>query len=392
MITRRSLLALSALSLVSSRARADLVQPGETITLRPYTDRAALDLGGPQRNARTSLRLANRGFHIGARIPLETRASTAPFAWNNQVGMGQPAGLYWASREGEEVRVQREETSALGLRPCVLPSGDLLLITRDGVLTQRTLHGEVRARGHALGGTRSGALVLPDGRIVLGTTDRRLVGFDAALRMQFNLPLGAGLVLAPAFLAPDRLVVAAGELLLVLDLEGNILRRTHLRDRAVAAPLIDDEGNVHIVLSQGSVAVFRRGTRGLDRFELGGRSFDGATMLAVDHEGGYRIALPSTGLLALDRTGTERWVRTLDAPFQGTLLVDDEGTTLAFDRRGRMAVVRADGTVEPLLELGGLVSSLPVVERDGLWVVTDAPALVWVAAGAEALEAASEST
>ncbi len=380
MITRRALLQLGALSLVPARAHADLVQPGGTVTLRPYNDPSALDLGGPQRNARTSLRLADRGFRIGARIPLETRPNTAPFAWNGKVGMGQPAGLFWATEEGGEVSVQREEAAGLGLRPCVLPCGDLLLVTRDGVLTQRSPEGDVRARGHALGGTRSGALVLADGRIVLGTTDRRLVGFDASLRMRFNLPLGAGLVLAPAFLAPDRLVVAAGELLFLLDLEGNILHRTHLRDRAVAAPLIDREGNVHVVLAQGSVAVFRRGSRGLDRFELGGRSFDGATMLAVDNEGGYRVALPSTGLLALDHAGTERWVRTLDAPFQGTLLVDDAGTTLAFDRRGRMAIVLADGTMEPLLELGGLVSFLPVTAEDGLWVVTDAPALMWVAA------------
>lgn len=374
MITRRSLLALtSALPLLASRARADVVQPGHTITLHTDLAPGALDFGGPQRNPRTNLQLGGRAWRIEERIALEVRPSTAPFAWNAMVGVGQPAGLYWRT---ESNVVHREEMPALGMRPCVLPSGELLLVTRDGIVMQRRADNVITARGHALGGTRSGALVLSDGRVVMGTTDRRLVCLDAALRMQFNLALGAGMVLAPSFLPPDRIVVCAGEFLFVLDLLGNVLQRTHLRDRAVASPVIDDAGNVHVLLAQGSVAVFRRGTRGLDRFELGGRSFDGATMLAIDAEGGYRIALPSAGLLALDATGTERWVRTLDAPFQGTLLVDAAGTTMAFDRRGRVAVVLADGTVEPLVELGGLVSSLPLVLGESVWVVTDAPALI----------------
>ena len=374
MISRRSLLALtSALPLLASRARADIVQPGHTITLHTDASPGALDLGGPQRNPRTTLPLGGRAWRIEERIALEVRPSTAPFAWNAMVGVGQPAGLYWRT---EPNVVLREEMPALGMRPCVLPSGELLLVTRDGIVMQRRADNVITARGHALGGTRSGALVLSDGRIVMGTTDRRLVCLDAALRMQFNIALGAGLVLAPSFLPPDRIVVCAGEFLFVLDVLGNVLQRTHLRDRAVASPVIDDAGNVHVLLALGGVAIFRRGTRGLDRFELGGRSFDGATMLAIDAEGGYRIALPSAGLLALDATGTERWVRTLDAPFQGTLLVDAAGTTMAFDRRGRMAVVLSDGTVEPLVELGGLVSALPLVFLGSVWVVTDAPALI----------------
>ena len=376
MITRRSLLALGALPLLASRARADLVQPGRSITLHTDASPTALDLGGPQRNPRTALRLGDRGWRIDERIVLELRPSTAPFAWNGKIGTGQPSGIYWRTEPGV---VQREATSALGMRPCVLPSGELLLVTRDGLVLQRATNDVITARGHALGGTRTGALVLADGRIVMGTTDRRLVCLDASLRMQFNIALGVGLVLAPSFLPPNRIVVCAGEFLFVLDLQGNVLQRTHLRDRAVASPLIDDAGNVHVLLAQGSVAVFRRGTRGLDRFGLGARSLDGATMLAVDAAGGYRVALP-TGLLALDATGTERWVRTLDAPFQGTLLVDDVGTTAAFDRRGRMAVVLADGSLEALLELGGLVSALPLVVDGGLWVVTDAPALLRVGA------------
>ena len=374
MITRRSLLALTgALPLLASRAHADLVQPGQTLTLHTDPSPTALDLGGPQRNPRTTLALGGRAWRIEERIALEVRASTAPFAWNAMVGIGQPAGLYWRTASGV---VTREELSPLGMRPCVLPSGELLLVTRDGVVTQRATSHAITARGHALGGTRTGALVLADGRIILGTTDRRLVCLDASLRMHFNIALGAGMVLAPSFLAPDRIIVCAGEFLFVLDLLGNVLQRTHLRDRAVASPVIDDVGNVHVLLAQGSVAIFRRGTRGLDRFELGGRSFDGATMLAIDADGGYRIALPSAGLIALDATGTERWVRTLDAPFPGTLLVDAAGTTLAFDRRGRMAVVLADGSLEMALELGGLVSTLPLVLGESVWVVTDAPALI----------------
>lgn len=383
MISRRSLLALtSALPLLASRARADVVQPGHTITLHTDAGPGAIDLGGPQRNPRTTLPLGGRAWRIEERIALEVRPSTAPFAWNGMVGAGQPAGLYWRTEPGV---VQREtsltglpggETHALGMRPCVLPSGDLLLVTRDGIVMQRGTSNVITARGHALGGTRTGALILSDGRIVMGTTDRRLVCLDAALHMQFNIALGAGLVLAPSFLPPDRIVVCAGEFLFVLDLLGNVLQRTHLRDRAVASPVIDDAGNVHVLLALGSVAVFRRGTRGLDRFELGGRSFDGATMLAIDAEGGYRIALPTAGLVCLDARGTERWVRTLDAPFQGTLLVDSSGTTLAFDRRGRMAVVLLDGSLEMVLELGGLVSALPLVFLGDVWVVTDAPALI----------------
>jgi hypothetical protein len=379
----RALAAALAVVLVggTTGAHAELVRPGRLEVLRAgQASATAVDLGGPERDGRVPLRLASGRHSVAARLALPGRHASAPVAWGGGVAVGTSNGLWLG---GGAVAPRLLELGPIDARPVVLPSGELLVATRDGTLRVLDGLGRTVRSARASASVRTSPLVLDDGSVVVTSLDRTVARFDAALEPVFALTLPSGLVHAAARLSSERLVVAAGERLHVLDLAGSLLRTIDLGDRAVAPPAVDDAGDVHVLLAQGVVAVIAHGAHVRARHALGARVLDQTAMLAIAEDGSYRLAIPAVGIVALETDGTRRWEASTDAPFYGPLAIDGDGTTLAFDRRGRLAVISPDGELLERIELGGLAQGHPLLAEDGsLWVTTDAPEVVQIARAA----------
>lgn len=364
----------------SADAGAQSVPPGRQRTLRyGLASPTAVDLGGPERDGRLERTLAGATHHVAERLALPGRHASAPVAWRGGIAVGTSAGLWVRSEHGEPRVV---DLGPIDARPVVLPSGELLVVARDGRLLVLDDEARTVREGRASASVRTSPLVLDDGSVVVCGLDRSVARFDASLDRVFAVTLPAGVVHAPARLSAERLVVAAGERLHVLDLAGSVLRTVDLGDRAVAAPVVDRTGDVHVLLALGTLVVVSQGAFVRARFELGARVFDQTAMLALAADGGHRVALPAIGLAAFGPAGEPLWTASTDAPFFGPLAIDGAGATLGFDRRGRLIVVDGAGAIAERLELGGLAQGFPLLAADGsLWVTTDAPEVVHVTEG-----------
>ncbi len=369
---------LLGLALASATAQGQRIEPGHLVTLRSgLASPTAVDLGGPERDGRVERTLEGGRHRVIDRAPTSSRRASAPVEWPDVgIAVGASDGLWIREAAGPT------RTLLLGpidARPVILPSRELLVTTRDGRVLVIDRAGVVVREARASAGVRGSPLVLADGSVVLTTLDRGVARFDAMLEPVFAVTLPAGVVQPPALLGRDRIVIAAGERLHVLDLAGSLLSSIDLGDRAVAAPVVDEHGTVHVLLALGSIAVAPRGSRISSRVAVGGRVFDQSAMFARDEDGSYRVAVPALGIVCLAPDGAQRWVASTDAPFHGPLLVDAAHTTLAFDRRGRLAVITPSGEIMERIELGGLVTGFPLLASDGsVWVTTDAAELVHV--------------
>ncbi|GAB4110456.1 MAG: hypothetical protein OHK0013_46320 [Sandaracinaceae bacterium] len=359
-------------------ARADLARPGRLVVLRAgQASTSAVDLGGPERDGRVPLQLAPGRHAVARRLALPGRHASAPVAWAGGIVVGTSNGLWLG---GGPLAPRVLELGPIDARPVVLPSGELLVAARDGRLLVLDALTRVTRSARISASIRTSPLVLEDGSIVVTALDRSVARYDAALEPVFSVTLPAGLVHAAARLSSERVVVAAGERLHVLDLAGSILRTIDLEDRAVAPPVVDAAGDVHVLLAQGVIAVVSQGAFVRARLPLGARVLDQSAMLALAEDGSYRVAVPAMGVVAFDATGAIRWQASTDAPFHGPIAIDGGGLTLAFDRRGRLAVLSPSGELLERLELGGLAQGYPLLADDGsVWVTTDAPEVVQIA-------------
>lgn len=359
-------------------AQAQRVEPGQMLTLRSgLPSPTALDLGGPERDGRVERTLAGARHQVLERIPMPNRRASAPMDWPGVgivAGVAEGVWILGADRQPRTVPV-----GPVDARPVLLPSGEILVATRDGRILVLDRASRIVREVRASAGVRGSPLVLADGSVVVTTLDRGVARFDAGLEPVFSVTLPAGLIQPPALLGRDRIVVAAGERLHVLDLAGSLLSSIDLGDRAVAAPLVDGDHVVHVLLALGTLAVVPRGTRVSSRLPVGARLFDQNALFARDDDGSYRVAVPALGVVCIGPDAATRWSASTDAPFHGPLVIDGAHTTLAFDRRGRMAVISEAGEILERLELGGIVSGFPLLASDGtVWVTTDAPELVHV--------------
>jgi hypothetical protein len=377
----RAWLAAGLGAAVAGGAHAQPVEPGHQRTLRHGLGApTAVDLGGPERDGRVERTFAGATHHVAERLALPGRHASAPVGWPGGIAVATSGGL-WVWREGSAPRVV--DVGAIDARPVVLPSGELLVAARDGRLLVLDADARIVREGRASGSVRTSPLVLEDGSVIVSALDRSVARFDASLARVFAVTLPAGVVHAPARLSAERIVVAASERLHVLDLSGSVLRTVDLGDRAVAAPVVDRAGDVHVLLALGTVVVLSQGAFVRARVELGARVFDQTAMLGLAADGSYRVALPAIGLAAFGASGEPLWTASTDAPFFGPLAIDGAGATLAFDRRGRLIVIDGAGTITERLELGGLAQGFPLLAADGsLWVTTDAPEVVHVVEGA----------
>ncbi|MBN8615339.1 MAG: hypothetical protein J0L92_32385 [Deltaproteobacteria bacterium] len=374
--------ALAALAALTGIARADHASPGTLVTLRSGSaSSVAVDLGGPTRDGRSARTFVGAQHEVVERLPLSSRRSTPPVEWGRYVAVGGTDGLAVRLPEG---RMRTIALEPIEVRPIVLPSGELFVAMRNGRVAVLREDLSVRVEARLGGGARPSPLALPDGSVVLTTMDRRLVRLDSDLAPVFDASLAAstaGLSQAPAFLSPDRIVVAVADRVCVFDLSGVLLSSADVGDRIAAPPVVSADGTVHVLLAGGHIAVLDHARSVRARLPLGARVLaDQSSMLALDDDGSYRVAVPTLGVIALDADGTTRWTASTDAPFHGPVGIDAAHRTLAFDRRGRLGVFSASGEIEERLELGGISQGFPMIASDGsLWATTDASELVHVA-------------
>jgi hypothetical protein len=379
---RMGLVSVAALStlLPAPIARTQRAEPDRLLTVRgDVGSPTAMDLGGPRRDGVLARTFAGERHQVTERVALPGRRASAPVEWiEGRIAVSTPEGVLVRMADGE---IHSLAIGGAATRPVVLPSNDLLVITADAraVLLGPDLRVRAETRGVAPGGT----LVLPDGSFVVASRNRTLVRFDPSLRPLFATSIpssaSAGMPHPPASLSPTRILVAAGERLHVLDLSGQFLSSLDIGDRIIAAPVVDRDGHVHVLVQSGQIVVADHGRHVRARLALSGRGFDTTAVLARDTDGSYRVAVPTLGVLAIDADGSERWVASTDAPFHGPLAIDAAHTTLAFDRRGRLGVVSSGGELLERIELGGIVSAFPMIASDGtLWASTDASELVHV--------------
>jgi DNA-binding beta-propeller fold protein YncE len=377
-----ALAASLATSLVGAgHARTQRAEPGQLVTLRgDLGSPTAIDLGGPRRDGVIARTFAGERHEVVERLPLPGRRSTAPVEWlEGRIAVSTGEGVTVRMPDGHTHDVTLGPTPT---RPIVLPSNDLFVITNDGRAV--TIAPDLTIRAEARGIMPGGALALADGSVVIATRSRSVVRLDAALRTVFSTSLSgtvtAGVAQPAALLSPTRIVVAVGERLYVLDLAGSILSSTDVGDRIIAAPVVDRDGHVHVLVQAGQIVVVDHGRHVRARITLEGRGFDANAVLARDGDGSYRLAIPAIGVLALEPDGTTRWSVATDAPFHGPLAIDAAHTTLAFDRRGRLGVISVGGELRERIDLGGIANGFPMIASDGtLWASTDASQLVHVA-------------
>ncbi len=378
--TALGLASLSGALSVGPAAHADHAEGGRLVTLRgDAASPTAMDLGGPLRDGRIARTLAGDRHVVVERIPTPRRNPTPPVEWGSYIAVGTSEGLLVRVREGT---VRTLALGPIDVRPVVMPSGELLVATRDFrlVLVDRDL--EIRAEARLSGAPRPSPLILPDGSVVFTTSDRTLTRVDSDLARIFvtSTAVGSiGVTHAPAFLPPDRIIVGAIDRLCVFDLSGQLLWTADVGDRISAPPVVTPDGTVHLVLAGGHIAQVEHGRHVRQRLPIGGRVIDQSSMLARDDDGSYRVAIPTLGVVAIDPDGSTRWTVSTDAPFHGPVAIDASHQTLAFDRRGRLGVISPSGELLERVELGGISHGFPMIASDGtLWATTDVSELVHV--------------
>ena len=374
--------ALALPLLLAARAHTQRAEPGRLLTLRgEVASSVAVDLGGPRRDGVIARTFAGERHQVLERVPLPGRGRpSSPVEWiDGRIAVSTGEGVFVRMADGQTHTIRLGPTV---IRPAVLPSNELFVITNDSRAVVLGVDLEVRAEARGI--APGSALVLADGSVVVATRSRTVVRLDAALHPLFSTPLPStltsGAVHPAALLSPTRLLVAAAERLYVLDLAGSVLSSADVGDRIIAAPAVDRDGHVHVLVQSGQIVIVEHARHVRARLSLEGRGFDQNAVLARDGDGSYRVAIPALGLTALEADGTQRWLATTDAPFHGPVAIDAAHTTLAFDRRGRLDVVSVTGELRERIELGGIANGFPMIASDGtLWASTDTNELVHVA-------------
>lgn len=264
--------------------------------------------------------------------------------------------------------------------PSLMPGGDLLVVTRAGLVVQLSPEGMTR-RSVELGVPTHGMpLVLDDGSFAIGTLDRRLHRLDSGLRRVFDteLPEPAAAILSR--LPRELLAVPSGHSLRLLDREGRVARNVPLGNRPTSPALVADDGTVWVIAEPGIALAIESSGRVRSRTELGSRHYEGAAP-AVGRDGALRVPTLTRGLVCIGPAGSERWTVSSSAGHQAPVNLDDEDTALLVDRAGRMFAIGADGALRWQVTLETYSYEAPVLGPDGtLYVTTERGVLqAWAA-------------
>ena len=284
-------------------------------------------------------------------------------------------GVLGLSRDGEIRFDQR--LGPVDVAPALLPSGELLVLSRDRTLAILSVDGEVRAQVTIAASARAAPLVLPDGTVLIAALDRGVTLYDTSLSERFRLMLEEGSPTTPSLLPSGRVVIGAGTSMFWIDpVRGVITSRMIMAGRAVGPAIVGSDGTLFQLLVDGTVVAFDED--GI-RWEqaLGGRAYEG-TAMALATDGTLRVAIPTVGVVCLGSDGTPRWTFTTDAPFYGTVAVDEEGNALAVDRRGRLTILDPSGALRFRVDIAVPVAAAAIMPGR-LIVATDRPAVMAMA-------------
>jgi hypothetical protein len=248
--------------------------------------------------------------------------------------------------------------------PVLVPGGDVIAVSRNGMIARIAPDGTVRARRATDLGVRFAPLVLDDGSFLVVGANRTLSRFGPDLEERFRTELPDGFGLSATLAASGRVVVATGSELVVVDLDGAIVRSIALPGRAVTPPARAPDGSLWLATTDGVLLEIAHESRVRRTITLGGRVSDGTT-LAVAPSGDVLIASPTRGIIAIAPDGTERWATARDVPFLGFLAVDETGRIAALDRVGGLSVLSPEGVVEWTVNVGGVPLGAPVVSAEG---------------------------
>jgi hypothetical protein len=326
----------------------------------------------PHAEPRVRFDVALEGAH--PRGPIVDRAG--------RIFVGTAHGLVGLTDEGEVFLDLR--LGPIDVAPALLPSGDLLVATRELALVVVTPSGDELARTTLTAAIRAAPLVLDDGSIVLASVDRRLTHLGSDLVPRASVSFDEGPLTTPTLAASGRVAVSAGTELVLFDpSRGAVAERVPLGARAIGSAVRTEAGELFQLLADATLVRIDDELRVGLRVPLGseGRAAraDATSALALAPDGSLRVSLASRGVLALgpDEAGSFglRWVHATDAPFYGPVWVDAEGWTVATDRRGRLTVIDALGQRAFRVELGVPAASPAIVGRR-LVVATDRPAVM----------------
>lgn len=200
----------------------------------------------------------------------------------------------------------------------------------------------------------------------------RTASLPSSPREALRVPLGARPV-AGAVATPERVVVAAGQELCLVNAASGALRRVELGARAAHAPAVDAAGRAWVVTAQGDVVVADADGVVVTRRTLPVK--DPKLRAAPTLSRGSLIVAAGAELLELDVDGAVRAQATLpDAP--SIALASDGERVLAATDLGRVfAWDRARAPVE-LPRLGGLPTSSMTITSAGPVLVVDAARVV----------------
>lgn len=369
------LLPLSLLRLASD-ARAEEARPGHTLVLHHGSDPAAPSAmpGGAEHDGRLVFALPRAAPSARVVVSLAGARPRGPSVdAQGRIFVGTATGVAILAADGSTTR--DVSAGALESGPVLVPGGDVIALSREGMLARIAPDGTVRARSSIGMGVRFAPLVLDDASLVLIGSSRTLLwlGSDLAVRRRRELP--DGLALSPTLTAHRRWAIAAGTELVIIDPDSfEVEQQLPLPARAATPPASAPDGTLWLATVDGDLLRVRGEARITSTTPLGGRLPEATTAdratLGVAPNGDVLVVVPARGLVRVAPDGTERWVWASDTPLIGALSVDPEGRAVVLDRIGHLSVIDAIGALEWSVVLEAAPLGPAIVTGQGRIVVT----------------------
>lgn len=371
---RAALLAIAVLG-TTHAARGEEALPGQTVVLHLGLDPDAASTmsGGAARDGRTRFELPHRAPSTRVVAALAgTRPRGPAVDAEGRIYVGTTTGVAILSPDGSATREVTVGTLDSG--PVLVPGGDVIGLSREGMFARIAPDGAVRARAATGLGVRFAPLVSDDGSLAVVAASRTLavVGSDLAVRRTRELP--DGLALSPTQTARGHWAIAAGtELVIVGPERFEIEAVIALPGRAATPAAASPDGSLWVATVEGQLVRVRGETRITETLALGARLPEATTsdraMLGVAPDGDVLVVVPARGLVRVAPEGTERWLWQSDTPLVGAISVDALGRAAVIDRIGHLSVIDAAGAVEWTLALESLPLGPVVVTGQGRVVV-----------------------
>ena len=360
---------------VAAIARGEEARPGRTLVLHHGRDPAIASAtpGGESRDGRLAFLLPRTAPTARVVVAMAGQRPRGPAVdAEGHIFVGTTTGVAILEADGSAMR--EVVVGTLDCGPVIVPGGDAVALSRDGMMARIAADGSVRARASTTLGVRFAPLVRDDGSLAVVAASRTLalVGSDLDVRATRELP--DGLALSPTRTAHGRWAIAAGtELVIVEPSTLEIERVIALPGRAATPAASAPDGTLWIATVEGDLVRVRGETRIADTIALGARLPEATTsdraMLGIAPDGDVLAVVPARGLLRIAPDGSERWLWPSETPLVGALSVDADGRVAVLDRIGHLSVIDASGVLEWTLALEALPLGPPIVTGQGRVVV-----------------------